>query len=259
MSNFTSGPIRQDRGFFSRAISLGGCLGSCGAIAGIGGAAIGIIVAILAVFSPNLLSGAMAKLTGVPLPETRAITGTANAWDPIANYISVATFAAPSAQLISFTATSVRPDGTLDLTATYSPAPRADFKFVHEVDRPANAPPVGAGSTGRGPWYEPVSIGVYQPGQRRHFYYSGGGVSADMDYVNEGMERQLDDPTTTLPGTIAAPPKCALADLWKTAQSKSDAPSDAVATISYDADGYSFSISALSIYLSFDTECRITD
>ena len=72
------------------------------------------------------------------------------------------------------------------------------------------------------------------------------------------MEREVDDPTTTLPGTIAAPPKCALADLWKTAQSKADAPSDAVASIDYDADGYTFSISALRIYLSFDVECRLT-
>lgn len=257
MSNdFQPSPVRYERSGLGRNFSWGGCLAKGGILAGVLGGGFGILVAILAVFFPNTLSGAVAKLTGVPLPETRVITGAANAWDPVAAFASVAAFAAPDAQLISFDATNVRPDGTLDLTASYSPAPRVDFKFFHEIPRPANAPPVGAGSTGRGPWYEPVSIGVYQPGQRRNFYYRGGGVSADLDYINEGMERETDDPTTTLPGEGVEAPKCALADLWKIAQTQA-APSDAVASISYDADGYSFSISALKIYLDFDLECQL--
>ena len=207
-------------------------------------------------FAPNALNGVVASLTGIPAPQTAAISGPANAFDPIVALPSVSAFAGSDAQIISFRAASVRPNGTLDLTATYSPSPRVDYEFVREVPRPADAPPVGAGSTGRGPWYEPVSIAVYQPGQRRNFSYRGGGVSASMDYVNEGMERDRSDPTTSLSGAIAETPRCRLADLWDVALTH-DAPADAVATIGYDADGYDFSISALGIYLDFDLDCKL--
>ncbi len=177
-NNLQPGPISYERSGLTRGMTLGGCLGRIGLLAGVGGAGLGILVAILAVFFPNTLSGAVARLAGIPLPQTMPITGQASAWNPIAAYASVEGFAAAKAQLISFSATNVRSDGTLDLNANYSPAPQVEFRFVHEIPRPTNAPPVGAGSTGRGPWYEPVTITVYHPGERRSFYYSGGGVSA---------------------------------------------------------------------------------
>ncbi|HVO41555.1 MAG TPA: hypothetical protein VMT34_02975 [Aggregatilineales bacterium] len=233
-------------------ISLAGCVGTLIFLA----IAAGIGVAILSVFFPNALNGIIGGITGVQVPQTRALPGSAGAFDPVASFAAVSAFAGSDAQLTSISAANVRSDGTLDLNATYSPAPRVDYEFVHEVPRPADAPPVGAGGTGTGPWYEPVTIEVYQPGARRHVTRIGGGVSTSFDYVNDGMTRDTDSPTTSLSDPIVVAPKCGFADLWKVAL-QNDAPKDAVARIDYKAAGYSFSISALKVYLQFDLDCRL--
>jgi hypothetical protein len=252
--NLTQSPL------ISPATGRRSCSASCLGILIIGAIVLatvaGIGAAVLGIFLPNALSGIMAGLTGIKMPETRAVTGNAGAFDPIASYAAVSEFAGKEMQLVSIKATNVRSDGTLDLKATYSPAPRVDYQFVHEVPRPADAPPVGAGGTGIGPWYEKVTIEVYQPGARTHVTQRGGGISASYDYVNEGMLRQVDKPTTSLPGAIVTAPKCALDTLWKTAL-EYKASKDAVASIDYTAEGYSFRISALKVNLKFDADCRL--
>ncbi len=100
-----------------RRSCLPGCLGML--IALVIGLAIvgGIGVAIMAVFLPNALNGIMGALTGVTVPQTRSLPGSANAsaFDPIETFSAVAAFAGSDAQLTSMTATNVRSDGTLDL------------------------------------------------------------------------------------------------------------------------------------------------
>jgi hypothetical protein len=241
-----------------RKSCMGGCLGTLAVGAIVLAIVGGIGAAVLAVFLPNALNGIMAGLTGIKMPETRSVPGSAGAFDPIESYAAVSAFAGQDMQLVSIKASNVRADGTLDLNATYSPAPRVDYQFVHEVPRPADAPPVGAGGTGVGPWYEEVTIEVYQPGARRHVTQIGGGVSASYDYVNDGMLRQVDKPTTNLPGAIVPAPKCAFATLWKTAL-EYNASKDAVASIDYTADGYSFNINALKVYLKFGSDCRLKE
>jgi hypothetical protein len=222
------------------------------AIAIIGGVGIGV----LAVFNPNLLAGFVAGLTGVRVPETRNVPGNASSFDPFGSFSQVQAFAGSDAQLLEISANYVRSDGMMDLTATYSPAPSVDYKFAHEVARPSNAAPVGAGGTTSGPWYESITVRAFQPGQRRHVSVSKNGVRTSFDYVNDGMVREVGDPTSSLLPSFISAPKCATADLWKTALER-DAPKDAVAIIRYDSRGYSFIISGARINLQFDPNCKL--
>lgn len=216
----------------------------------------GIGVAVLAVFSPNTLTGLMSGLTGISAPQTQKTPGEANSFDPFGSYAQVKAFAGQDTQLIEISANYVRSDGTLDLTATYSPAPSVDYQFAHEVPRPSNAPPVGAGGANNGAWYERITIRTFQPGQRRHVSIIKSGVRVSFDYVNEGMTRDVNDPTSSLSAEFVPAPKCTTAELWKAALAK-DASKDAVAIIRYDKSGYSFTISGTRINLQFDMACAL--
>jgi hypothetical protein len=226
-------------------------------LVGMGGFALGM----WSIFSPNAASSAIESVFGGFLggakPQTRTVPGIANTFDPIASYEEVKSFAGPNVELISVEASQVRRDGTLDLTASYRPAPHATYRFVRPVPRPDNAPPVGAGGTRDGPWFEPITIDAYEPGQRRRVTQTGS-HNRTYTYVNEGMTRQVGDPNTrTEPNNIAATPRCAFADLWAVAV-KAGAPPDAVARISYDAKGYRFSIGGTKVNLTFDSACQRT-
>ena len=241
----------------TRARSMGcGCLGILVTIVIVVATVGGIGIGVLAVVSPNTLDKLMSFITGQPAPESQAVPGNASSFDPFAAYPGVQAFAGADAQLLEITADYVRSDGTMDLTATYKPAPNVEYKFVHVVPRPANAPPVGAGGTTSGPWYEPISINAYQPGQRRTVTTLKNGIRTTFQYVNDGMTREVDDPTTTLSSSIIPEPKCSPADLWKIALTQ-DAPRDAVAIITYNAEGYSFEISGALVNLDFDQNCAL--
>lgn len=182
--------------------------------------------------------------------DTRPVPGDATRFDPIAAYAEIAAYAGEGAQLISISAYYVKSDGTLDLTEDYYP--RVSYEFAREVPRPDDAPPVGAGGSAGGKWYESIEIEAYQPNQWRRV--SG---SQNYTYMNKGMEREVNSPQT-LSVTFIPPPACSFADLWAVAMTR-DAPHDAVATIDYDVDGYDFRISDVSISLQFDAECQRVD
>lgn len=193
--------------------------------------------------------------SGFGMSDTRSVSGDAAHFDPITSLPDVRAYAGEGAQLTSIDANYVRSDGTLDLTAS-SYLPRATYEFVRELDAPPpDAPPIGAGGSVNGRWYEPVEIAVYQPGQWRSVTRIGGGVSNSYTYMNQGMQREVDDATSS-PEPILPDPTCSFADLWQVAL-KQDAPADAVAIIDYEADGYSFNISGASIYLQFDQQCKL--
>jgi hypothetical protein len=187
--------------------------------------------------------------------DTREVPGDAAHFDPVASYSSVLNYAGTGAELVSVDAYYVRSDGTVELNASYSPAPYVNYNFVRKLDKaPPNAPPIGAGGANTAPWYEPVEIHLYQPGQWRQV--TSGGSS--YTYVNKGMERSVDDPVNGLRNPVVPPPACPYAKLWSVALTK-DAPAEAVAIIRYNADGYDFSISGLSVYLKFDMACKLTE
>ena len=192
--------------------------------------------------------------TGGGNADTRPIPGDAAHFDPVASYASVLDYAGVGAELVSVKAYYVRSDGALELNATYSPPPYVDYNFVRKLDKaPPNAPPIGAGGANAAPWYEPIEIYLYQPGQWRKV--SG---SVSYTYVNKGMQRSVDDPENGLRNPIVPPPNCPFAKLWSVALTK-DAPAEAVAIINYDAEGYDFSISGLSVYLKFDMDCKLKE
>jgi hypothetical protein len=177
-------------------------------------------------------------------------------YDPFGYYAQVHDFAGTDAALVKIRLTGVRSDGTLDLTATYTPAPRADYLFQRKLSQPpASAPPIGAGGSATGDWYEPVEVEVYRPGQRRRVSRTGGSSSVSIQYANRGMEREIKTPVAKGEATIVAP-ACALTTLWEQAIAKG-APASAVAVIEYTAAGYHFTISGTSFNYNFGTDCQI--
>lgn len=181
--------------------------------------------------------------------DTREVPGDATHFDPIASFDALKAYAGEGALLTSFDAYYVRSDGTMDLTADYYP--HAGLEFVIPTTAPADAPPIGAGGSTSGKWYIPVDIDIAQPGQWWHVT-SG---SSEYSYMTKGMEREADDPTSS-DQTLLADPTCPFATLWQEAI-KHDAPQSAVAIIRYDADGYDFTISDVSVYLEFDANCKL--
>ncbi|MEO8612143.1 MAG: hypothetical protein ABI690_29885 [Chloroflexota bacterium] len=240
-----------------------------------GGCGIGIIVLALVIIVPVVIifvvvGGALTSGLGglgaigdivatvqnaIKPPETRPVSGDASRFDPLAGLVDAQDFAGADAKLATITATYVRADGTMDLTATYSPAPRTEYTFLREVPRPTDAPPVGVAGSTKGPWFEPITIQAYRPGQTSHVTSTGSGINTEYDYTNQGFLKDVDDPTTTPSDEIAPEPTCKFVDLWKAAM-KQGAPEEAVAIIEYNSQGYSFRITG-SISLNFDMNCKL--
>lgn len=190
--------------------------------------------------------------TGGGSADTRPVPGDASRFDPFGALPEIRAYAGEGALLMEIEMYYVRSDGTMELTAEYSPSPRVTYDFMREVPRPDNAPPIGAGGANTEAWYEPIEIEAYQPGKWWHVT-SG---SSEYSYMNKGMERDTSSPRNGLPSPVLDDPQCSLVELWEQAINK-DAPRDAVATITYDQNGYEFTISGLSIYLQFDMNCRL--
>lgn len=230
---------------------------SCGAvliIILIGGAILlGVGIGLVSVFAPNLLNGVFGQLTGVEIIQTRPTEGEPSRYDPIAHFDSMQAFAGEEARLVKFEAQFVRSDGTLDLTATYTPSPRVDVEFMREVDAPADAPPLGAG--GGGTWYERITIEAYTLNQARRVTSFTGSSRLTYTYVNEGMTRTVSSNPQTAEPVFLEPPTCPFEGLWRSALAQG-APAEAVAIITYDKDGYAFSIRDADISLEFGMDCE---
>jgi hypothetical protein len=217
----------------------------------------GIGIGLAAVFAPNLLNQFMSSLTGLDVKTSQAITGDASHFDPFKSYAEAHDFAAKDAQLVGLTAYYVKSDGTQDLTATYSPAPRTEYKFVEEVPAPTNAPPIGAGGSATAKWYKPIVITAYRPGQSESIREYSGNTSLQYTFVNKGYSRETSDVRNNAV-TILAPPACDLAQMWKTAIQTANAQPNAVATITYSTSGYRFEITGTNVSLTFGIDCNVT-
>jgi hypothetical protein len=236
-----------------RLFAASGCL-AVAIAGGIGVAALGGIgVGIAAVVAPNLLTGVFGKLMGVETIQSRPVAGDPAHYDPIAGLPAMRAFAGEGAQLTQFEASFVRSDGTLDLTASYTPSPRVTTQWLVKVPPPSDAPPVGAG--GLGTWYRRVTIDAYRPGQGGRVTTRGPGGSFSYQYENEGMTRRSDAPAALREVTVLEPPRCALSKLWQVARERG-APDEAVAVIEYTRDGYDFTIRDVRFSLAFDHGCQ---
>jgi hypothetical protein len=171
-------------------------------------------------------------------------------FDPIAAADEVQAQVGEGAELIAMSATFVKSDGTQDLvTEVYFAT--TDYEFVREVPPPADAPPIGAGGSVDGRWYQVTNVDIFSPGQMRRVTGSD-----NYSYVHKGMDLDTDNPIGSKPATIPMP-RCSFATLWEQAL-QDNIPAEAVARITYDESGYEFSISDLDYYAQFDMDCRYT-
>lgn len=201
------------------------------------------------------LGDAIATASAGVLPETRPISGDVSRFDPLASLTEARAFAGEGVQLASLRAAYIRADGTMDLNATYDPKPDTEYVFVREVPRPENAPPVGVAGSTDGPWYEVITIRAYQPGQTSRITSTGGGINFSGQFTNQGYSRRAAEPTTSLFDPPTVDPACPFTQLWSVALERG-APADAVAIITYDADGYTLVISGV-VSLEFDANCQM--
>lgn len=218
-----------------------------------------IIGGIFACFFSDLSGQIFRMLTGSRLGETRPLASDASAFEPFANYEAAAEFAGEGAQLLEISMYYVRSDGTMELTASYVPAPRVTYTFGLEIERPADAPPPGAGGSSTGPWYQNVEIEAFRPGDMRTITQTGGGVSTRIQVFNQGMMR---DEGWVMTGAqdFVEPPQCDMAEFWTDALEEG-APEEGVAIVEYDSDGYSFRINTPEINISnrYSFDCARID
>jgi hypothetical protein len=210
--------------------------------------------ALAAVAALGVFMGGIFAFTTLVLAGSRPLPGDASRFDPVASFPVVAALAGEGAQLQRMEATFVRADGTLELTAGYAPAPGVDYRFARPTAVPANAPPLGARSQPGDSWFVPVEVNAARPWRWRNVSRSSGGVRLRYQYVDLGLTPHGREPQS---GTLEAapPPACSFATLWKAALERG-APSDAVATIEYDASGFRFEVRGTAVSLRFDPDCR---
>jgi hypothetical protein len=176
-------------------------------------------------------------------------------FDPVAGFGTIQSHAGAGTRLLSFEARFVRADGTLDLTASFSPPPTVEYRFARDLPGPPrNAPPVGAGRRADDHWYEPITVNVSRPWQLRSVSRASGGVRTSYQYFNLGMAREAGRVQAGPEATFAPRPACPLGDLWKVAADRG-APTAAVAVIRYDSAGYRFRIEGTPIDLAFGVDC----
>jgi hypothetical protein len=211
-------------------------------------ARIALAAGLLALVVPAVL---LSLLPDWPLPpgaganarRTVEIAGDATRFDPVTGLEQAIALAGPGARLEELRATGVRRDGTQDLTATYTPAPHATYSLYRDAAPPVPAPPIGAGGSTDGRWYQSLRVEAYRPGQQRQVTSIGGEVGLRTRYTNRGLDLEegavSGEPRSELPA-----PACPFARLWDDAIAQG-APADAVAQISYDDRGYRFNIPGL--------------
>lgn len=231
-----------------RAIKILSC-GGCGCILSIF-AFIGVILYI------TVFSNVAAKWMG---EETYAFKSDTRNLDPFKALSEVRDRVGKDARLTEIRASYVRSDGTMDLMATYKPAPNIDYKFlVPSKETPENAPPVGAGRSPGDQWAQTVTVRCYEPGQRRHVTRISGNSRSSYSYRNEGMDIDRGTPSMQNLDEALPDPKLTTQEMWKIALEKG-ADKNAVAIITYDEDGYDFTISGMRVSLHWDIDGKFDE
>jgi hypothetical protein len=199
----------------------------------------------------TLFSNSCARMLG---EETYPLAGDASRFDPFAAIPDLRARLGADAELLEVDANFVRSDGTLDLKASYSPAPYADYKFrVPLKNEPKDAPPIGAGRKPGDVWVQDVDVRAYQPGQRRSVTRTSGNTRTSYTYTNEGFDFDRRTPQMETLGEGIPDPKLSVKELWQAAIEKG-ADGSAVARIEYDKDGYAFTIAVLKIFLYWNLD-----
>lgn len=237
---------------------MGGNGGRAGKVAGCVGCGCPLVfVAALGTFLFIVLgTNTCAKMLG---EELYPLKSDPKHFDPFVGIEEVRERIGAKARLVKVDASFVRSDGTMDLTAKYKPAPRVTYEFDVPLDKaPDNAPPVGAGRGPNDVWIQHVRVDVYEPGQGRSVTRISGGSRTQYQYRNEGMDVDRGTPTMGKLKDDIGEPKLSTQELWKAGLAKG-APQDAVATITFDEDGYEFSVTGVDARLEFDRNGKPKD
>lgn len=213
---------------------------------------------IFAIFYFTIFSNTCAKMMG---EETYPIKGDPTKFDPIAALPEIREKVGKNAILLDMDASSVRPDGTLDLKAAYKPAPTATYTFQLPLDKAPDgqtAPPVGAGRGPNDQWAQRVTVRVYEPGQRRHVTRISGNSRSSYSYTNEGMD--IDRATARMEKieTGITDIKITPKQMWDIAI-KLGADPNSVGTISIDERDFEFNILGTDIDLRWDKSGKIEE
>lgn len=185
----------------------------------------------------------------VPVP------GNPHAFDAVTSFAEVQQFAGNDTRFQGLEADYVSSNGTLDFEAGYNPAPHVTYTFHQLTNAPKDAPPIGAGGSINGKWMHTIDISLGKKGR----YSEVGDPSnkqIDSSFDSRGMDKDIGYPQPDDQEPAIAPPTCRFEDLWKVALTQK-APKEAVARITYDKDGYDFSISSSDIDLTFDVNCKL--
>lgn len=184
--------------------------------------------------------------------------GNPESFDPIATFAEVQAYAGPNSRITSMTADLVNSDGTLNLKAKYGTRrATVTYDFFNQLSEPpADAPPIGAGGSPDGKWYEPVRVTITQPGENRYMHRISQGYSFKGNYLHQGMEKSTSPAVGEAWGKLIDAPTCPFKPFWDKAI-ELRAPKEALASITYSETGYRFSIDDTNIDLQFGLDCQI--
>lgn len=201
------------------------------------------------IFWITIFSNTCAKMLGT---ETYPLVGDPQRFDPFAELPNIRKRVGSGAILRKIEVSYVRSDGTMDLMATYKPAPTVEYDFLLPT-KPSSGdvPPVGAGHAENDVWLEDVTVKVYQPGQVRFVMKTSGGSTSKYQYRNEGMDIDRGRPRMQASHPDIGDPNLSLKSIWEKAI-QIGANKDAVATIEYEEGGYRFAITGWKERLDLD-------
>lgn len=198
---------------------------------------------------PCLLLLAASCTYGESVEPPESIT----AFNPTRVLPEVQRYAGANAELVKFEAYFVRSDGTMDFTAEYRP--RLTYTFVRKRTTKDTAP-IGTGQKGRA--YEIIEVEVREP-TWIHTSTSSGGVKKETTEHHKGMNRTARDGSESDWKERTSLPACGVEKVWKAARKDAGASKDAVATITWDHEGYEFQIDDLDIRARYDGDCHALD
>ena len=186
------------------------------------------------------------------LQQTTAFTGDPAAFDVLAMLPEAQAYAGEGAQLTEIDSYFVSSDGTQNFAADYEPPARTSYTFIKTVPPPENAPPTGVDE-----YYQKITVEALNPGETRHITSRGGSINLEYWVTNKGFIRSAATPSARAPGEIVDTPSCNFEQIWQKAIG-AGVSSEAAANITYDEDGYRFTIPTTGVWLEFDQKCTIT-
>lgn len=191
------------------------------------------------------------------IEPTAPLPGAATRFDVVQSLPEVASFVGEGAQLESFMAQFVRPDGTLDLEADYTPGPAVTYEFTKPASASDRTPPTGTdGGQTMLALKQPVKVTLTRPGQRFFVNKRNGSFTTAYSYISKGMQKSEEQPRMMPSARKNTLPICSFQELWRQAI-EAGAPSDGVASILYNGTLYTLKVFGHPNGVAFGLDCKM--